>query len=126
MKSKNQVKLVSTLLLAPVVSNANEVLAYKIIEDSLAGNYAVIYPNEKVILQNQNAELSITHKMIIDQIKKQIQIDDDTPLEIFIHEENTNIDINLGDISVTVSIEKASKHIPNVITRTTNDTELSL
>lgn len=114
MKNKNQVKLVSTLLLAPVVSNANEVLAYKIIEESLAGNYAVVYPNEKVVLQNKNGDLSITHKMIVDQIKKQIQVNDDIPLEIFIHEESTNIDINLGDISVTVSIEKASTNPPNL------------
>lgn len=126
MKTKDQVKLIYAVLLAPLATNASDLTDQVGIEEYKVNNYSVIFPNEKIIVADQNGEFSISHRMIIDQIKKQVQIDEDMPLEIYIHEESTNIDINLGDIGVTVSIEKASRPTLNVITRKTHDFKLGL
>ena len=126
MKNKDQIKLISAMFIAPFIVNAKDINESQQEEFRNIENHGLIFPNEKLIISRPEGQYSITHKRIIQQIKKQVEVNEDIPLEIFIHEESTNIDINLGDISITVPIEKASKNIPNVITRTTNGTELSL
>lgn len=126
MKSKNRIKLISSILFLPIAINASDAGDKIMFEGNPSSNHTTILPNEELIIDSCEGQFLISYNKIFQLAREKVQVEEDMPMEILIHEETTSIDIILGDISVTVPIERASRHTLNVITRNTHDFKSNL